>query len=93
MRGAPIAKRGPNTTAGKATVSRNAVRHGIRSDIAVIDGIEDPKEWEWHREGIIDAVDNGDLRADAVLDSVEADDGLSGLGLWAAFGYGSPRNG
>ena len=41
--------------------------------------------------GVLDAVDNGDVRADAVADGVEADDGLTGLGVGAAFGYGSPR--
>ena len=61
-------KRGPNTQAGKAVVRLNAVRHGIRSEIAVIDGIEDPKEWEWHRQGIIDS-----LKPEGVLEFVLAD--------------------
>ena len=59
---------GPKTAAGKAAVSRNATRHGIRSEIAVIDGIEDPKEWEWHRQGIIDS-----LKPEGVLEIVLAD--------------------
>ena len=61
-------KRGPNTQAGKAVVRLNAVQHGIRSEIAVIDGIEDPKEWEWHRQGIIDS-----LKPEGVLEFVLAD--------------------
>ncbi len=52
-----MAKRGPNTKTGKATVSRNALQHGIRSDVAVIDDIEDPKDWEWHRRGILESLD------------------------------------
>ena len=59
---------GPKTAAGKAAVSRNATRHGIRSEIAVIDGIEDPKEWEWHHQGIIDS-----LKPEGVLEAVLAD--------------------
>ena len=59
---------GPKTAAGKAAVSRNATRHGIRSEIAVIDGIEDPKEWEWRHQGIIDS-----LKPEGVLEVVLAD--------------------
>ena len=63
-----MAKRGPNTKAGKATVSRNALQHGLRSDVAVIDGIEDPKEWQWHRQGILES-----LKPEGVLEFVLAD--------------------
>lgn len=48
-----MAKPGPKTAKAKAAVRRNAVKHGIRSEIAVIDRIEDPKEWKWHHDGII----------------------------------------
>ncbi|MFQ5474006.1 MAG: hypothetical protein ACE5FA_14140 [Dehalococcoidia bacterium] len=51
-----MAKRGPKTAKAKAAVKHNAVKHGIRSDIAVIDGIEDPEEWQWHRDGIIESL-------------------------------------
>ncbi len=51
-----MAKPGPKTDRAKAAVRRNAVKHGIRSEIAVIDGIEDPKEWKWHRDGIIESL-------------------------------------
>jgi len=63
-----MAKSGPNTKAGKAKVSRNALQHGLRSDIAVIDEIEDPKDWEWHRRGILES-----LNPEGVLEFVLAD--------------------
>jgi len=47
---------GPKTPAGKARSSRNAVRHGIRSEVAVIDQVEDPKDWERHRDGILQSL-------------------------------------
>jgi len=36
-----MAKPGPKTAKAKAAVENNAIQHGIRSDVAVIDGIED----------------------------------------------------
>lgn len=36
---------------------------------------------------------DGGLGEDGVADGVEADDGLAGLGVGAAFGYGSPPGG
>ena len=63
-----MAKRGPNTKAGKTKASLNATRHGIRSDVAVIDDIEDPKDWEWHRRGILES-----LNPEGVLEFVLAD--------------------
>jgi hypothetical protein len=50
-----MAKPGPKTPKAKAAVRHNAVQHGIRSDVAVIDGMEDPEEWQWHRDGIIES--------------------------------------
>ena len=41
--------------------------------------------------GILDAVDDGDVGADAVFGGVAAGDGLAGDCLGASFGYGSPR--
>ena len=61
-------RRGPRTEQGKAKASLNATRHGIRSDVAVIDGIEDPKDWEWHRRGILESLD-----PEGVLEFVLAD--------------------
>lgn len=40
--------------------------------------------------GVLDAVDDGDVGANAVLGGVEAGAGLAGFGVGAAFGYGSP---
>ena len=51
-----MAKPGPKTAKAKAAVRRNALKHGIRSEVAVIDGIENPKEWKWHRDGIIESL-------------------------------------
>jgi hypothetical protein len=47
---------GPRTAKGKAVVGRNAVKHGLRSEIAVIDQIEDPDEWESFRAGIVESL-------------------------------------
>jgi hypothetical protein len=49
-----MAKRGPNTEAGKQIVSLNAVRHGLRSDAPVIPGIESEEEWAIYRDAIVD---------------------------------------
>lgn len=34
--------------AGRATVSRNALKHGLRGDGSVVRGVEDPAEWKRH---------------------------------------------
>jgi hypothetical protein len=39
-------RRGPNTAAGKATVSRNALRHGLRAVALVIAGVESQEDWD-----------------------------------------------
>jgi hypothetical protein len=36
-----MVKRGPATAEGKAAASRNAIKHGLRSDAPVIPGLED----------------------------------------------------
>jgi hypothetical protein len=43
---------GPKTAGGKARSSRNALRHGLRSELPVLPG-EDPRGWEEHRAGIL----------------------------------------
>jgi hypothetical protein len=48
-----LAKRGPGTVEGKAAFSRNAIKHGLRSDAPVIPELEDFDEWDRFREGII----------------------------------------
>ncbi len=49
-------KRGPNTPAGKARSSQNALKHGLRSDAPVIPGFEDFGDWDRHRAGIMEAL-------------------------------------
>lgn len=51
-----MGKPGPKTERAKNAVRRNALKHGIRSDLVVIDRQEDPKEWETFRDGIIDSL-------------------------------------
>jgi len=46
---------GPKTTRGKVASSRNAVRHGLRSDQPIIPG-ESLNEWKAHLEGIIESI-------------------------------------
>jgi hypothetical protein len=43
---------GPKSTAGKAIVARNALRHGLRCDQPVLPG-EHPDAWQAHLEGIV----------------------------------------
>ena len=48
---------GPKTAAGKAVVSRNAVKHGITSASPVIPGMESDEEWQAYRSGIIESLE------------------------------------
>jgi hypothetical protein len=43
---------GPKTPNGKARSSRNAVRHGFRSELAVLP-FEQADAWEQHRDGVV----------------------------------------
>jgi hypothetical protein len=43
---------GPRTAEGKATASRNAVKHGLLAEQVVIHG-EDPEEFDLYREGML----------------------------------------
>ena len=46
-------RRGPKTSAGKAKVRFNAVRHGLGVTSPVIPGVERPEDWEAHRAGMV----------------------------------------
>jgi hypothetical protein len=45
---------GPTTQNGKAIVSWNATRHGIRSPAPVVPGVEKPEDWEEYRDGMLE---------------------------------------
>ena len=47
---------GPKTKAGKAAVSRNAIKHGITSASPVIPGMESEEGWQAHLDGIVESV-------------------------------------
>jgi len=51
---------GPVSVEAKQRVARNAFKHGITSDVAVIPGLEDPREWEGIRDGLIDSFNPAD---------------------------------
>jgi hypothetical protein len=44
---------GPKTREGKAKSSKNAIKHGIKSEIPVIPGVESFDEWEDHRDAVV----------------------------------------
>lgn len=44
---------GPKTREGKAKSSKNAIKHGIKSEIPVIPGVESFDEWEDHRAAVV----------------------------------------
>jgi hypothetical protein len=47
---------GPSTPEGKAIVSMNATRHGLRAAALVIPGVESEHEWESFHEDVIDSL-------------------------------------
>jgi hypothetical protein len=49
-----MSKGGPVTQAGKEVVKWNATRHGISSPAPVVPGLEEPQDWQEHREGILE---------------------------------------
>jgi len=58
---------GPRTAQGKAVVSQNAVKHGLRTERAVIVG-EDPGEFEFHRDQML-----GELAPAGAMESMLAE--------------------
>lgn len=48
--------RGPATDTGKAVSSKNAFRHGLRSEFVVIAPLESPEEWEAHLASLTEAL-------------------------------------
>lgn len=44
---------GPRTAQGKAVVALNAVRHGLLSSLPVLPGVEDPEDWQEHRQAVL----------------------------------------
>jgi len=44
---------GPQTPAGKAKASRNAVKHGLTARAVVLPHLEDAADWGAHRDGIV----------------------------------------
>ena len=51
-----LAKGGPATQEGKEMVRWNATRHGIRSPVPVVSGVEKREDWEAHRDGMLDSL-------------------------------------
>jgi hypothetical protein len=47
---------GPRTEAGKEITRWNATRHGISSPAPVVPGLEEPKDWQEHRGGILESL-------------------------------------
>ena len=47
---------GPRTEEGKEVTRWNATRHGISSPAPVVPGLEEPADWQEHREGILESL-------------------------------------
>jgi len=47
---------GPKTEEGKAVVRLNALQHGITAEMAVLPFVENPADWEAHREGVLESL-------------------------------------
>ena len=47
---------GPRTQEGKEVARWNATRHGISSPAPVVPGLEEPTDWQKHREGILESL-------------------------------------
>jgi hypothetical protein len=51
-----LSRRGPKTPEGKLAVRYNASKHGILSLQPVVNAYETPRDWESHREAIVDSL-------------------------------------
>lgn len=47
---------GPKTPNGKATSSRNALKHGVLTATPILVGLESRKAWERHRDGVLKSI-------------------------------------
>jgi hypothetical protein len=47
---------GPKTEKGKELVRWNATRHGIRSPVPVVPGVERKEDWVVHRDGVLESL-------------------------------------
>ena len=47
---------GPRTAAGKTTVARNALKHGLTATTPVVPGLEDPAHWQRHLDGMLESL-------------------------------------
>ena len=65
-----MAKRGPNTKAGKAIASRNAVRHAVLSQSPVIPDVETEEDWQTHRTHLFDDLDPHGALEEALADQI-----------------------
>src|SRR5215212_7122222 len=52
----PSGDGGPKTEGGKEVTRWNATRHGIRSPVPVVPGMERKEDWEEHRDGILESL-------------------------------------
>jgi hypothetical protein len=52
----PSGDGGPKTEGGKEVTRWNATRHGIRSPVPVVPGVEKKEDWEEHRDGVIESL-------------------------------------
>lgn len=66
---------GPKTPQGKATVSKNALKHGLRSFSLAVPIMESPEDWEAHRKALLH-----DLQPVGYMEGILADR-LAGI-LW-----------
>ena len=69
-----MVRRGPNSQCGKAASTRSALKHGLRSEEAIIPG-ESPHDWRRHLDGVFQS-----CQPEGYLEQEIAR--LIALGLW-----------